>query len=146
MKIDYENLQPEDLEDGGVKIELAEDAFEAPLTCAKCNKKMEKVLTDFELPGREITLHLEAYRCKKCHRELFSGQQAEKFDALLTLVDAMKQQAKVKFERAANLDGKNWFIRFPSDLTKSWNKQMETEIIPITQRDFFIHLKRNKLK
>lgn len=146
MKLDYETLKPEDLEEGELKIELTEDAFEAPLTCTSCNKKMEKVMIDFELPGREITMHLEAYRCKKCRKEYLSGQQAEKFDAMLSILDAMKQQAKIKFERAANFDGKNWFIRFPSDLTKSWDKHMETEIIPITQKDFLIHLKRDKLK
>src|SRR3989344_5254249 len=110
---------------------------------------MVKVITDFDIPGGEITLHLEAYRCPKCDREYLSGDQAEKFDNMLILIDAIRHRSKFKFERAANYDGKNWFIRFPNDITKNWDKNKVTDIIPITNEDFFIHVdnkKKYKLK
>ena len=141
MKINYEDIGPEDLEEGEIEVDIDKDAFKGPLVCAECNKKMQKTIINLNLPGKAITLHLEAYRCIKCNKEYLSGDQAEKFDNMLVLIDALKQQPKFKFERAANYDGKNWFIRFPSDLTKKWNKQMITDIIPITNRDFFIHIK-----
>lgn len=144
MNINYENLRPEDLENKEIKIEIDKDAFKGPLICKKCNKKMEKVITDFDLPEGTLTLHLEAYRCPKCYKEYLSGEQAEDFDKMLVLMDAIKQKPKVKFERAANYDGKNWFIRFPADLTRNWNKKKITDIIPITNQDFFIHIKDKK--
>lgn len=144
MKIDYENLKSGDLTNEEVEIEIDKDAFKGPLTCTRCDKKMKKVIIDFNLPEEPITLHLEAYRCTSCNKEYLSGEQAEKFDALLTLMDAFKQQSRIKFERAANYDGKNWFIRFPIDLTKNWNRKMVTDIIPITTNDFFIHVKNKK--
>lgn len=140
-----ENLKPEDLTDEEVEIGIDKDAFKGPLTCTRCDKEMRKVSIDFDLPREPITLHLEAYRCTSCNKEYLSGEQAEKFDELLTLLDAFKQQPKVKFERAANYDGKNWFIRFPTDLTKKWNRKMITDIIPISNNDFFIiHVKNKK--
>lgn len=146
MNQDYEHVLPEDLEEGEVKLEIEKDAFESIPTCTKCNKGVEKTIVDFDLPGRELTLHLEAYRCKKCHKEFLSGKQAEKFDAMLSLLDAIQHKAKIKFERAANFDGKSWFIRFPSDLTKDWHRKIETDIIPITQSDFFVRIRRDKPK
>jgi len=144
MKIDYENLKPEDLEEDEIEFEIDKGALKGPLTCTKCNKKMEKTIVDFDLPGMAITLHLEAYKCLKCNKEYLSGDQAEKFDNMLILMDVLKKQPKIKFERAANYDGKNWFVRFPNDLTKTWDKTMITDIIPITNKDFFIHIKNKK--
>lgn len=144
IKMDYEDLRPEDIEDEDIKIEIDKDAFKGPLICTKCNRKMNKVITDFDLPGGEITLHLEVYRCEKCNREYLSGDQAEKFDNMLILIDAIRHRSKFKFERAANYDGKNWFIRFPRDITKNWDKNKITDIIPITNQDFFIHVKNKK--
>ena len=142
--IDYEDLKPEDLEDTEVQMEIRENAFKSPLFCNRCNRKMGKVLLDFDLPGGDITLHFESYKCSRCKREYLSGEQAEKFDSMLALIDASKQKAKIKFERSANFDGKNWFIRFPTDLTKGWNKGKVSEIVPITNKDFFIHIKDKK--
>ncbi|MBS3156736.1 hypothetical protein J4442_01010 [Candidatus Woesearchaeota archaeon] len=144
MKIDYENLKPEDLENEEVELEIDKDAFKGPLICKTCNKKMQNTVIDFDLPGKEVTLHLEAFKCTKCNKESLSGDQAEKFDKMLVLIDALKQKTKFKFERAANYDGKTWFVRFPNDLTKTWDKTMITDIIPITNKDFFIHIKNKK--
>src|SRR3989344_4296324 len=144
MKINYEDITPKDLEEEEIEVEIAKDAFKGPLACSICNKKMQKAIMDFNLPGRAITLHLEAYKCIECNKEYLSGDQAEKFDNMLILIDAIRHRSKFKFERAANYDGKNWFIRFPNDITKNWDKNKVTDIIPITNEDFFIHVKNKK--
>ena len=54
----------------------------------------------------------------------------------------MKEKIRFKFERAANFDGRNWFIRFPVEITRDWNKQMVANITPLSQKDFLIHFKK----
>lgn len=140
-KINYENLTPEDL-GKEVKIKISKRAFKEPLHCPGCNIKMKKVITDIDLPDNEVTLHLKAYECPKCHRERLGGDQAERFDKLMLMMDIMKKRFLFKFERATNFDGRNWFIRFPVEVTKTWNKKMIANITPLSQKDFFIHFKK----
>jgi hypothetical protein len=142
--MDYENLKPEDLEDKEIDVKFEKNAFKGPINCKMCNKKMENAILDFELSDKSMTLHLNIYKCSKCHKEHLSGEQAEKFDNMLNLIDVIKKKPKFKFERAANFDGKNWFIRFPTDLTKDWHKKKMTDIIPLNNKDFFIHIKDKK--
>ena len=141
QKVNYENLTPESL-GKEVKIKISKKAFKGPLHCPDCNIKMEKIITDMDLPENEVTLHLKAYKCPKCHRERLSGDQAERFDKLMLMMDIMKKNFLFKFERATNFDGKNWFIRFPIEITKTWNKKMIANITPLSQKDFFIHFKK----
>jgi len=138
--MEFEKLQQEDLEDEDIRIEIEESAFKRPGFCTTCNKKMRPVITDFQLPGRELTLHLAAYKCPTCGKEVLNEQQAEKFQEMLLLLDAMKDKSKVKFERSVNHDGKSFFIRFPKELTGKWNKKMVTEIMPITSNEMIIHV------
>lgn len=128
---------------GETTIEVDEKAFERSPNCRKCHKKMKEVLTDFELPGGELTLHLAAFKCEKCGKELLSGKQAQKFEEMLLLLDAVKDQSKVRFERAVNNDGKSFFIRFPKEITKDWTNDMVSEITPISKNGLIIHLHKN---
>lgn len=132
----YKNLKLEDLSEE-VKIKINKSAFKGPLHCPKCKLEMKKVITDLDLMEDKITLHLEAYKCIKCDRERLSGEQAIKLDQMMLMVDAMKEKIRFKFERATNYDGRNWFIRFPIEITRNWNKQMIANITPLSQKDFF---------
>jgi len=138
----YENLKEKDLEGKEVKIKLSKNAFKDPLHCPKCNLEMKKIVTDLDLMDDNITLHLEAYKCEKCGRERLNGDQATKLDRMMLMIDAMKEKIRFKFERAANYDGRNWFIRFPIEITRDWNKQMVANITPLSQKDFLIHFKK----
>ena len=138
----YENLKLQDLKDEEIKIKLSKKAFKGPLHCPKCNIEMKKIHTDLDLMDDKITIHLEAYKCEKCGRERLSGKQALKLDQITIMIDAMKEKIRFKFERAANFDGRNWFIRFPVEITRDWNKQMVANITPLSQKDFLIHFKK----
>lgn len=139
-KIDYENLKPEDIEEKEIKVKVAKGAFKGPIHCQRCKIKMEKIHTDMDIPDGDITIHLEAYKCPKCGRERLSGNQAEKLDYFMAMIDAVKNRAKFKFRRAMNFDGHNWFVRFPNELTHDWKKKVESDVIPLTASDYLIHL------
>lgn len=143
-EIDYENLRPEDIESEDIELKAAKGAFSGLISCQKCKIKMEKVQTDMDLPDGEITIHLEAYKCQKCGREKLNGKQAEKLDNFMALVDAMKERSGFRFKRAMNFDGNNWFVRFPSELTQNWKKKVEADIVPLTSKDYLIHLRKEK--
>jgi len=138
----YENLKQKDLIGEVIKIKISKNAFKGPLHCLKCNIEMKKIITDLDLMDDNITLHLEAYKCDKCGRERLNGEQATNLDRMMLMIDAMKEKIRFKFERAANFDGRNWFIRFPIEITRNWNRQMMANITPLSQKDFLIHFKK----
>lgn len=142
QKINYEKLKSKDLEEKEIQIKITKKAFKGPLHCLNCNTKMKKIITDIDLPENEVTLHLKAYKCSKCGRERLNGDQAERFDKLMLMMDIVKEHTLFKFERATNFDGRNWFIRFPTEITKTWSKKMIANITPLSQKDFFIHFKK----
>lgn len=143
-KNDYENLKPGDIEEKEIKVKITKGAFKELIHCHKCKIKMKKIHTDMDLPDREITVHMEAYKCPKCGRERLNSQQAEKLDYFMALIDAVKNRAKFKFKRAMNFDGHNWFVRFPNELTHDWKKKIESDIIPLTASDYLVHLRKEK--
>jgi len=143
-QIDYENLKPEDVEGKEIKIKVLKGAFGGQFHCQKCRIIMKRAHADIDLPDGELTLHMEAYKCPKCGREKLSGEQAEKLDQYLTLIDALKNKAKFRFRRAMNFDGNNWFVRFPNELTQEWKKNIESDIVPLTASDYLIHLHKER--
>jgi len=146
-KIDYENLKPEDIEERDIELEVSKEAFKCPIRCQTCKISMKKIETDINLPDGDITVHIEAHKCPKCGRERLSGDQAEKLDYFMALVDAIKNRSKFKFKRAMNFDGHNWFVRFPNELTRDLKKKVDSDIIPLTANDYLIHLhKTNSFK
>jgi len=138
----YENVRLQDLTNEKVKIRISKNAFKNQLHCPKCNIEMKKIITDLDLAESQITLHLEVYKCEKCGRERLNGEQAMKLDQIMLMIDAMKEKIRFKFERAANFDGRNWFIRFPIEVTRNWNKNMIANITPLSTKDFLIHFKK----
>lgn len=143
-KIDYESLKPEDIEKEDIKIKIAKGAFKGSISCQKCKIRMKKIASDIDIPDGDITIHIETYKCPKCGVERLSGEQAEKLDYFMTMVDAIKNRAKFKFRRAMNFDGHNWFVRFPNELTYDWKKKVKTDIVPLTTSDYLIHLRKEE--
>ena len=139
-EIDYEDLKQKDIEEKEIKIKIAKGAFKGPIHCQRCKIRMKKAYMDMDIPDGEITIHMEAYKCPKCGRERLSGDQAEKLDYFMAMVDAIKNRTKFKFRRAMNFDGHNWFVRFPNELTSDWKKKVESDIIPLTASDYLVHL------
>jgi len=142
LEKNYENIRLQDLTNEKVKIKISKDAFKSSLHCPKCNIEMKKIITDLDLAESQMTLHLEAYKCENCGRERLNGEQAIKLDQMMLMIDAIKEKIRFKFERAANFDGRNWFIRFPVEITRDWSKNMIANITPLSTKDFLIHFKK----
>ena len=134
-----EELIEEDLEEEA-DFEIDKDAFKAKaLHCDNCNKNMDKVSLDVDIPDTSLTIHLEVFRCKKCRREYLNGEQAEKLDRALSISKAMTKKGVV-YERAGNFDGSNVFVRFPAQMIK--DKEVRADIIPISPTEYFVHFKK----
>ena len=43
-------------------------------------------------------------------------------------------------ERSINYDGKAYFVRFPKDLTGSWNKGKKATITMLTPEKYFVEI------
>jgi len=133
-----DELTPEDFEQE-VKFEISKDAFEAKeLYCDNCNKKMDEVFIDVEIPGTSLRVRLEAFRCKKCGKEYLNGEQAKKLDRALAVSKAIEKKGIV-YERAGNFDGSNVFVRFPAQVIKGNN--VRAEIMPISSTEFIVNFK-----
>lgn len=139
--MNYENLKQEDLEEE-VKIKVSKNAFKTELHCDECNIKMKKVVLDMDIPDSSITIHFEAFKCPKCEKEYLNGEQAEKLDEILVINKIVTERAPV-YERAGNFDGHNWFVRFPSQLTKNYGRHVKTEIKQLSATDFLVHFKKS---
>ena len=135
-------LKPEDFEEE-VNFELDEEAFKVKeLHCDNCNKKMEKVSLDVDIPDTSLSIHLEAFRCSKCGKEYLSSEQAEKLDRALTVTKVIARKGVV-YERAGNFDGSNVFVRFPAQMIKGGN--IKAEIMPISPMEYLVHFRKTEL-
>jgi len=134
--LDYENLKPEDIEGEEVNIKVSKDANNSELHC--CNKKMKKVLLEMEIPNSPYCVRFEAFKCSKCGKEFLNSEQAEKLDKIL-MANKIISDDTVVYERAGNFDGNNYFVRFPTQLTKHFKNKVKAEIRPLSNTDFLVH-------
>ena len=136
-----EELSEKDFEEE-IKVQISKGAFKSnELHCDNCNKKMDKIFIDTEIPNTSLTIHLEAFRCEKCKKEYLNGDQADKLDRALAISKAIDKKGII-YERAGNFDGSNVFVRFPAQMIKGNN--IKAEILPISTTEFFVHFKKKK--
>ncbi len=125
-----------------INVKISNEAFKArELHCDNCNKKMNQVFLDVDIPNTQLTIHIKAFRCEKCKKEYLSGEQAEKLDRALAISKTIEKKGVI-YERAGNFDGSNVFVRFPAQLIKDEN--VKAEIIPISATEYFVHFKKNR--
>ena len=138
MEIENE-LKPEDFKEE-VDFEIDEEAFKSKdLHCENCNKKMDKVSIEIEIPETSLTINLESFRCSNCGKEYLNGEQASKLDRALSVSKAINKKGFV-YERSGNFDGSNVFVRFPAHMIKGEN--IKAEIMPISPTEFFVNFKK----
>lgn len=137
-----EELKPEDFAEE-VKVEISKGAFRVKeLHCDNCDRKMNRVFLDVEIPETSLIAHLEAFRCGKCGKEYLTGEQAEKLDRILAISKVIAKKGVV-YERAGNFDGSNVFVRFPAQMIKG--KNVKAEIIPLSPTEFFVNFKKQRI-
>lgn len=110
---------------------------EGDIFCAKCNKKMLKVV----LPSYEyeegLTLHnVEAFKCKKCKQRFFTEEQAE---VLEQKTMEIKKHAFV-FVRKITRSGKSLAINIPEDLVNysKLRQGLHIKIMPLDKNSFIV--------
>ena len=131
---------PEDIKEsdiiGEVKVTIAKDAFRKPISC--CGKLTERTWKKISYYGIDFT-H-DVWRCGKCEKEYLDTNQAgimEKFWGIRMLLEGKAPT----MERSLNYDGKAYFVRFPKDLTSSWNKGKKKAIITmLTPEKYFVEI------
>ena len=138
-----EELSEKDFEEE-IKVQISKDAFKSKeFYCENCDKKMDKIFVNAEIPNTLLTIHLEVFRCEKCKKEYLNGDQANKLDRALAISKAIDKKGIV-YERSGNFDGSNIFVRFPAQLIKG--KNIKAEIFPVSSTEFFVHFKKQKQK
>lgn len=136
-----EELKPEDFEDE-INVKIKKDAFVSKeLHCDTCNKSMNKVSLDVDVPNTSLTIHLEVFRCDKCGKEYLNGEQAKKLDRALAIGNVISEKG-VAYVRSGNFDGYNVFVRFPAHLIKG--RKIKAEIKPVSDAEFFVHFKKEE--
>ena len=134
-----DNIKEDDLMEE-VEFRIDKDAFKAKeLHCDTCNKKMNRVSLDMEVPETSLFVHLESFKCGKCGKEYLNGEQAKKLDRALAISNVIARKGIV-YERAGNFDGSSIFVRFPAQMIK--DKKVKAEIMPLSPTEFFVHFKK----
>ena len=140
MKKDLLEEDPEDIKEsdiiGEVKVTIDKNAFKGPFTC--CGRKTKKVTKKISCRGLEVGY--EAWKCAKCGKEYLESDQSKKLEKIWTLEMLLEGKAPT-MERSLNYDGKTYFVRFPKDLTGSWNKgKKKATITMLTPEKYFVEI------
>ena len=130
-----EDIREEDII-GEVHFEIDKNAFKGPFTC--CSQKTKSAIKNISIKGPQFTY--DVWRCGKCGKEYLDTKQAgimEKFWGIRMLLEGKAPT----MERSLNYDGKAYFVRFPKDLTGSWNKGKKKAIITmLTPEKYFVEI------
>ncbi len=116
-------------------FEIDKNAFKGPFTC--CGQKTRRAIKKVSIKGLQFTY--DAWRCSKCGKEYLDTKQAgimEKFWGMQMLLEGKAPT----MERSLNYDGKAYFVRFPKDLTGSWNKGKKATITMLTPEKYFVEI------
>jgi len=106
---------------------------------------MKKILLEMEIPNSPYCVRFEAFKCSKCEKEFLNSEEAEKLDKILMANKIISDDITV-YERAGNFDGNNYFVRFPSQLTKHFKNKVKAEIRALSSTDFGVHFTEAKEK
>lgn len=89
-----ENMTFEELKNKEeVKVDFDSSASEVNEgICVECGEKLIKIVENRSIPDGAITFHIIKLRCLKCGKEYLDLHQAEKYDFLFSLENAIKQK------------------------------------------------------
>ncbi len=140
-KMNYEKISEKDI-GKEVKFTFSKNAFDSEKTyCEECDVRARKVEVEMTIPKTFLSIRLKVFRCPKCNKEYLNFKEAEKLDKLLVLNNMIEKQG-VSYTRALNFDGDNIFIRFPTELTRGFDKKSKAEIMPLSMNEFLIKIEK----
>ena len=80
------------------ELEFDSRAFEVTEgICKDCGEKLTKVVENKNILDGAITFHIIKLRCLRCGKEYLDLDQAEKYDFLLALSNAIKNKKALDF-------------------------------------------------
>tara|TARA_Y100000310_G_scaffold342400_1_gene445515 strand:+ start:537 stop:845 length:309 start_codon:yes stop_codon:yes gene_type:complete len=86
-----------------VDISIDKESFEVNEgICKDCNEKLTKIVENNSILQGTITFHIIKLKCDKCGKEYLDLDQAEKYDFLLSLKEAVKQPLTTLTEKISN--------------------------------------------
>ena len=133
--IDFEKLEK-------AEFDFDKNAFKAKIVhCDNCNKKMNKIATEMDLPNSSLSIKLNVFKCSKCNKEYIDFGEAKKLDKALVLLRLMNYDS-YKIKRSLSFDGDNYIFRIPAEMSKNLGKKPFAEMTPISSQDLLIHLKK----
>ncbi len=135
LKFDPEHLRPSDLLEE-VRLEFGKKAGTGPFRC--CGKRTVMQRKTMIVQGAAYPY--EAWACPKCRTEYLDLEQAEALDRLWAFKKLVEGRA-LSLSRTVNFDGKAFFVRFPSALTKKWKKGATAEITLLGNEEFLVKIK-----
>ncbi len=135
---EMENLDIEGLEE--VRFTFDKDAFKAKeFHCDTCEKKMDLVSTEMDIPNSPIKVKLKVFKCDKCKKEYLNFEEADKLGKALQVSKFMEDSA-YKIRRSLSFDGDNYIFRIPVEMTRNLGKKAYVDMIPLSSKDFIVHL------
>ena len=137
---EMKNLNIEGLEEA--EFTFDKDAFKTKeFHCDACNKKMSLVDIEMDLPNSPIKIKLKVFRCGKCGKEYLNFEEADKLGKALQ-ISKFIGDSSYKIRRSLSFDGDNYIFRIPVDMTRNLGKKPYVDMIPLSSKDFILHLER----
>ena len=127
-----EELKEEDLAER-VEFTLDKEAFESPFIC--CNKQTTTRKKSLSVNGIEFTY--EVRHCASCGKDYLDSTQGKRFDKII-MIQKMLDEKLITLERSVNFDGKAFFVRFPSEITKQWQKGSHAHIKVLSPDEYLV--------
>ena len=118
-----------------INFEIDKKAFDGPFTCHGKTKLISK-----ELAVNGNTFQYEVWQCSKCKKDYLDTKQAKKMETIWIAEKLLNERA-LTMSRSLNFDGKMFFLRFPKELTKTWNQDNYAEIKVVDNHRFIVEVK-----
>ena len=134
--IDLEDIKEEDLLEQ-VEVTIAKDAFKGPFTC--CGKETTKEQKVFMMKGIEFAY--EVWHCSQCKKDYLDDEQGKRFDKLLQIQKLLDEKL-MTVERSVNFDGKTFFVRFPKEITQTWEKGSHAHIKVLGPSEYLVKVEK----
>jgi len=139
---EIENMDIEGLEEA--HFTFGKDAFKAKeFHCDICKEKMDLVNTEMDIPNSPIKVKLNVFKCNKCKKEYLNFEEADKLGKALQ-VSKFMENSSYKIRRSLSFDGDNYIFRVPIEIARNLGKKPYVEMVPLSSKDFIIHLEKGQ--
>jgi predicted RNA-binding Zn-ribbon protein involved in translation (DUF1610 family) len=87
--------------------------------CIHCGKKMIERKRDIDVPGEEITIHVNEYYCPKCKKTMLGSAEAKRLSDVLVGLLGVRGGGAVERDTEVYKDKEGYFVRIPGEIVGS---------------------------